>query len=140
MEKQEFVKIRKYLGKTQKQLAQLLGISIKAIHSFEQEWRNIPGYVERQVLFLLFANEAINRNHKACWVIKNCSMVIRQKCPAWEFQLGQLCWFINGTICQGKVQKNWSEKMKICRNCNVFTSTMPAILSSDIQLTPETAS
>jgi DNA-binding XRE family transcriptional regulator len=140
MEKQELVKFRKYLGKTQKQLAQLLGISLKAIHSFEQGWRNIPAYVERQVLFLLLANEALNRNYKACWVIKNCSMVIRQKCPAWEFQLGQLCWFINGTLCQGKVQKNWSEKMKICRNCNFFSSIMPVILSPDIHVTPETAS
>lgn len=139
MEKQELVKIRKYLGKTQKQLAQLLGLSLKAIHSYEQGWRNIPAYVERQALFLLLAKEALNRNDKACWVIKNCPMVIRQNCSAWEFQLGQLCWFINGTLCQGKVQKNWSEKMNICRNCNFFTSIMPVVLSPGIQLTPETA-
>jgi len=36
MEKQEFAEIRIHLGKTQKQLAQLLGISLKAITSFEQ--------------------------------------------------------------------------------------------------------
>jgi len=29
------------MGKTQKQLAQVLGISLKAIKNFEQGWRNI---------------------------------------------------------------------------------------------------
>ena len=36
MEKQELAEIRSHMGKTQKQLAQLLGISLKAIKSFEQ--------------------------------------------------------------------------------------------------------
>ena len=49
----EFSSIRAYLGKTQKELAQLLGTSLKAIQSFEQGWRRIPVHVERQVLFLL---------------------------------------------------------------------------------------
>jgi putative transcriptional regulator len=120
MEKQELANIRSHLEKTQKQLAQLLGISLKAIKSFEQGWRNIPAYIERQILFLLAANEALNKNNKPCWVINKCPMAIRKNCPAWELQVGQLCWFINGTICQGKVQKDWNEKMKICRKCKVF--------------------
>jgi len=42
MDKREFSQIRSGLEKTQDQLAQLLGISIKAVQSFEQGWRNIP--------------------------------------------------------------------------------------------------
>ena len=125
MEKQELANIRKHLGKTQKQLAQLLGISLKAIKSYEQGWRKIPPYIERQVLFLLATNEAINKKSKPCWVIKKCPTAIRQNCPAWQLQAGQLCWFINGTICQGKVQKDWCEKMKICRKCRVFKLMVP---------------
>ena len=53
MEKEEFSRIRRYLGKTQSQLAQLLGVSPKAIQSFEQGWRNIPVHTKRQVLFLM---------------------------------------------------------------------------------------
>jgi hypothetical protein len=34
-------------------MAQLLGTSIKAIHSYEQGWRTIPVHVERQLYFLL---------------------------------------------------------------------------------------
>jgi len=125
MEKQELVEIRTHLGKTQKQLAQLLGISLKTIKSFEQGWRNIPAYIERQVLFLLAADGVLNKNNKPCWVIKKCTLPIRRNCPAWELQVGQICWFINGTICEGKERKNWAEKMKICRKCKVFKSMIP---------------
>jgi len=125
VEKQELVEIRTHLGKTQKQLALLLGISLKAIKSFEQGWRNIPAYIERQVLFLLAAGEALNKKNKPCWVIKKCPLPIRRNCPAWELQVGQICWFINGTICEGKERKDWAEKMKICRKCKVFKSMIP---------------
>ena len=125
MEKQELAKIRHELVKTQKQLAQLLGISLKAIKSFEQGWRNIPAYVERQLFFLLAAKVALNKNNDPCWVVKKCPEAVRQNCPAWELQVGQLCWFINGTICQGNIQIGWNEKMEICRKCKVFKSMIP---------------
>ena len=41
MDKQEFSHLRKKLNKTQKQMAQLLGVSIKAVHSYEQGWRMV---------------------------------------------------------------------------------------------------
>ncbi len=131
MEKQELAKIRHELGKTQKQLAQLLGISLKAIKSFEQGWRNIPAYVERQLFFLLAAKVALNKNNEPCWVIKKCPKAVRQNCPAWELQAGQLCWFINGTICQGNIQIGWNEKMEICRKCKVFKLMIPFADSLD---------
>jgi DNA-binding XRE family transcriptional regulator len=86
MNRNEFKKYRKRLNKTQKQMAELLGTSLKAIHSYEQGWRTVPVHVERQV--------------------------------------GDLCWFINGTICDGISQKDWKEKMKICRSCEVFSSIL----------------
>jgi len=87
VEKEEFVESRTRLDKTQKEMSQLLGVSVKAIYSYEQGWRSIPTHVERQVFFLLS----------------------RKK--------GGL---VNGTICEGKPQKNWKEKMKICRECEVI--------------------
>lgn len=131
MEKHELAKIRSHLGKTQKQLAQLLGISLKAIKSFEQGWRNIPAYVERQLFLLLAAKVALYKNNEPCWVIKKCPEAVRENCPAWELQAGQLCWFINGEICQGNVQKSWNEKMQICRKCKVFKLMIPFADSLD---------
>ena len=116
----EFKSFREKLKKTQRQMAQLLGVSLKAVHSYEQGWRSIPASVERQVYFLASRKKAGAQNHKACWTVKKCSAQQRKQCPAWEFQAGDLCWFINGTICDGTVQNNWDDKMKICRSCKVF--------------------
>ena len=122
MNKQEFSQIRQHIGKTQNQMAQLLGISLKAVQSFEQEWRNIPVHIDRQMLFLLALKRSRNKKRKPCWEIRKCSMEIRRNCTAWEFQAGHFCWFINGTMCQGEVQESWQKKIKICQQCEVFNS------------------
>lgn len=124
MEKSEFKFFRKKLHKTQKQMAELLGTSLKAIHSYEQGWRNVPVHIERQVYFLLSRSAKKSKATKACWTIKKCSPEQKKRCPAWEFSSGDLCWFINGTVCEGTVQKDWKEKMKICRSCEVFSSML----------------
>ena len=124
MNKNEFKKYRQRLGKTQKQMSELLGTSLKAIHSYEQGWRTVPVHVERQLYFLIFGSEQKVRGKKPCWTIKKCSSEQRRQCPAWEFGSGDLCWLINGTVCEGMVQKNWQEKMKICKSCPVFSSIL----------------
>ena len=121
MNKDEFKHFRKKLNKTQIQMSQLLGTSIKAVHSYEQGWRTIPTAVQRQIFFLVSRMGETNKGKKSCWVIKKCPPERKKQCPAWEFQAGKLCWFINGTICEGEPQMDWSEKMKICRSCEVFS-------------------
>ena len=132
MHKKEFLAIRHNLGKTQVQMAQLLGTSLKAVQSFEQGWRNISVPIERQMLFLLAMKVAQNNRLKPCWEIDSCPMEKRQKCPAWEFQSGDLCWFINGTICHGQVQENWKEKIKKCRECDVLRSVLENLEQDEI--------
>jgi DNA-binding XRE family transcriptional regulator len=123
MGKKEFYRIRLILGKTQTQMAQLLGTSLRAVESYEQGWRKVPLHIERQVFFLLAMTKRRTQT-KPCWVSQDCPEDTRNRCPAWEFQCGDLCWFINGTMCRGKKQKNWESKMKICRNCNVFQNML----------------
>jgi DNA-binding transcriptional regulator YiaG len=123
MKKREFQRIRHHLDKTQKQMSELLGLSLKAVQSFEQGWRNIPVHVERQCLFLLAAQGARGAGKKpVCWTATECPAERRENCPAWEFQSGHLCWMINGTICHGTRQKSWRNKMKLCRQCDFFQS------------------
>lgn len=118
----ELQSIRQKLFKTQKQLSGLLGVSLKSVQSFEQGWRSIPPYVERQVLFFLALKIGPLGRFPLCWKVKHCSRQIRESCPAWEFKSGHLCWFINGTICHGKPLKNWSKKIIQCKTCEVFAS------------------
>ena len=122
-----FSRFRKKLNKTQKQMAQLLGTSIKAIHSYEQGWRTIPTHVERQLYFLLSRKVRCSGSPEACWEKRACPPEQREQCPAWEFSTGELCWFINGTICDGTVHGSWKEKMALCRTCGIFLSELEKI-------------
>ena len=120
MEKEEFIAARTKLDKTQKEMSQLLGVSVKAIYSYEQGWRSIPAHAERQVFFLLSRKRGGRKLGKPCWVIKKCAPKRRKQCPAHEYNAGRFCWLVNGTICECKAQKSWKEKMKICRECSVM--------------------
>ncbi len=124
MNSQEFHFFRQELQKTQKQMSELLGTSLKAVQSFEQGWRKVPVHIERQIFFLYCMKRRRAAKLRPCWEIRDCSPQTRETCPAWEFFVGDLCWFINGTVCRGKPQQSWSRKMEICRGCKVFTSNL----------------
>jgi len=120
LEKEEFVEARTRLDKTKNEMSQLLGVSVQAIYSYEQGYRFIPTHVERLVFFLLSSKKEGQKLPKHCWVVKKCPPKRRKECPAYEYNAGRFCWLVNGTICECKAQKNWKEKMKICRECEVM--------------------
>ncbi len=120
MDPDNFKAARTRLEKTQKEMAQLLGVSIKAIHSYEQGWRRIPHHVERQVLFLLSRVLDPDNTAQKCWDINQCPDSRQENCPAREFNAGDLCWFINGTRCSGQTHHTWADKMEACRICPAF--------------------
>ncbi|WP_028585717.1 helix-turn-helix domain-containing protein [Desulfogranum mediterraneum] len=123
MDREKFAEARTRLGKTQKALAELLGVSLKAVQSYEQGWRSIPTHVERQLYFLLVSQRGNGASRrKDCWTIKKCDC--KKECPAWEFQAGHLCWFLSGTRCECTADKNWKEKMNICRHCDILASLL----------------
>jgi DNA-binding XRE family transcriptional regulator len=125
LDKAEFSIIRKHLDKTQRQISELLGVSLKAVQSFEQGWRDVPVHVERQLFFLAAKISRPKTKPKCCWIATRCPQSTRRSCPAWEFRCGDLCWFINGTVCHGQIHSRWETKMKACRQCRVFQSQFP---------------
>lgn len=126
----EFATFRKKMKKSQRDMARLLGLSIKAIHSYEQGWRPIPGSAERQVLFLYSLHQDTRYRHKICWSIKQCPPEQKLQCPAWEFRCGHLCWFLSGTRCQGAGPRSWKEKIRLCRDCEVFRPLFEGVLEA----------
>lgn len=122
MNREKFVSYRKRLGLTQKALAQLLVVSIRTIHSYEQGFRNIPGTIARQLLFLVFQQKSPKGDTRPCWLLRSCPAERKKQCPAWKFKNGQLCWFLTGTLCEGQVSKTWEEKLRFCEKCEVFPS------------------
>jgi len=120
MDSKEFIDIRKKLEKTQKKLASLLGISLKAVCSYEQGWRTIPSHVERQLIFLLTKKYLPHQEINNCWDILNCPEEKKRQCPAWEFSSGDFCWFIGGTICDNTVHATWEKKIDVCKKCVIL--------------------
>lgn len=110
------------MNRTQKQLAELLGVSLKAIHSYEQGWRKIPLHIERQLWFLIYQKKNKKGNIQPCWERKSCEM--RDECPAWEFQCGDMCWFVCGTKCDCTRDIDVREKMEICRKCKILKTLL----------------
>ncbi|MGB3209526.1 MAG: helix-turn-helix domain-containing protein [Desulforhopalus sp.] len=130
MDSKEFIEIRKKLGKTQKEIASLLGISLKAVCSYEQGWRTIPGHAARQLIFLLAKKILPQDQTTNCWEIRNCPDEKKSQCPAWEYNSGDFCWFVNGTMCENTTHATWEKKIEICKKCVVmknFTEARPAL-------------
>lgn len=124
MDKDELLQIRKILEKTQTELCAILGVSVRTIRSYEQGTRSIPTHIERQLFFILSQQQETMTTGRLCWDVKKCPEEKRSDCPAWEFQCGALCWFINGTICQCSEMENWEEKMDVCRKCEVLRTIL----------------
>lgn len=122
MTKDEFYLARGKLGKTQKELAELLGISVRTVHSYEQGWRNIPEHTERYMFFLIINQKCRKKGIISCWDLKNCQD--RENCPAWEFESGHMCWYICGTLCDCTKDASNKTKMEICKRCEIFKNLL----------------
>ena len=118
LEISDFNNARKKLGKTQKEIADLLGIALKTVQCYEQGSRKIPAYIEREMLFLLSNQRGRFICSDPCWEIIECG--VKEQCPAWEFQTGHMCWFICGTLCTCTKGCTLEEKTKKCRSCEII--------------------
>lgn len=119
MDKVIFARARALLGKSQKELARLLGVSLKAVESYEQGWRNIPSNVERMVYFLLFKlNQEAFAPVAPCWTLTSCPEEARRDCVAHVAGEGHFCWFFTGGLCVSARASGEGERH--CYRCAVF--------------------
>jgi DNA-binding transcriptional regulator YiaG len=115
----EFARLRASLGKSQRELAELLGVSLKAVESYEQGWRNVPAHIERMLYFLLFKlNESEIEAEEPCWASLNCPEEKRSKCVAYVAKEGRFCWFFTGRLCASA--KSGDADDRGCYACSVF--------------------
>jgi transcriptional regulator with XRE-family HTH domain len=115
----EFSRLRGSLGKSQRELAELLGLSLKAVESYEQGWRNVPAHVERLLYFLLFKlNEGEIEAEDPCWKSTGCPDERRSKCVAFVAKEGRFCWFFTGRLCASAASGEADSQS--CYSCAVF--------------------
>jgi len=119
--------VRKTLGKSQSELATLLGLSTRAVQSYEQGWRATPPYVQKLADLLLYLEWRKNNPKPApCWTMRKCSRNKRSGCPAYQYKAGDLCWLITGDYCHGEKLDSWEEKLAECTSCPVMKRWLPA--------------
>jgi DNA-binding transcriptional regulator YiaG len=115
MSSAEFSRLRALLGKSQRELAELLGLSLKAVESYEQGWRKVPAHVEKVLYFLLLKIEGKGvEGGAACWEIQDCPPTRRSSCVAYLAGEGRFCWFFTGRLCA-------RSKAGGCASCRVFS-------------------
>jgi two-component system NtrC family sensor kinase len=56
-----------------------------------------------------------------CWKYMQCGRDVNDelKCPAYP-HFGQVCWAVAGTLCAGKIQGTFAQKIDNCRNCKFY--------------------
>lgn len=110
---------RRCKGKSQRKLVELLGLSLKAVESYEQGWRSVPSNVERMLYFLLFKlNQKAFEAEFPCWEATSCPEERRGHCVAYVAQEGYFCWFFTGGLCASA--KALGEGERHCYGCTVF--------------------
>ena len=110
--------IRRELGLSQSELAGLLGMSSRAVQSYEQGWRRPSPAVQRLLLLLLIAERrGESFPTHCCWKVTDCPAEVVERCVAYRSRQGHLCWFLTGTLCAGQPTKTWVEKWRTCRRC-----------------------
>lgn len=93
-------RIRDILKRTQGELASALGVSEKAVQSYEQGWRKVPARVMIQLFVLLALYRKQTMDDIPCWEIRKCPPAQRDVCASFTVGRGQFCWMIGAKTCR----------------------------------------
>lgn len=111
-------KIRGILDRTQAELASALGVSEKAVQSYEQGWRDVPVRVMIQLFVLLALYRKQTMDDVPCWEIRKCLPAMRESCASFTVGRGQFCWLIGTKNCRPPILDG-PEPLLPCMACPV---------------------
>lgn len=102
-------------------MARLLGISVRAVQSYEQGWRPLPPYVQKLAGMLLFLSRNGDEHLPPCWEVNGCGEEQKSRCFAYKHGIGRLCWMATGNWHQAdNLLADWRSKLARCRECEVM--------------------
>ncbi|MCP4352098.1 MAG: hypothetical protein GY795_42080 [Desulfobacterales bacterium] len=65
--------------------------------------------------------EKIVQNEIPCWTFKKCPEDTKVTCPAFTNKKGKVCWLERGTLCGGKRQGCFIDKLsEVCEECDFY--------------------
>jgi DNA-binding XRE family transcriptional regulator len=115
--------VRKSLGKTQEEFSQLLGLSIRALQSYEQGWREVPVHVQKLAAMILYLDwRKENGRPEPCWKVRKCSREAKSHCNVNQFKAADVCWMV-GTECPAEGDEDAKFRTQCCK-CTVLRKVL----------------
>ena len=115
--------VRGGLGLSQSQLADLLGVSSRAIQSYEQGWRDVPWTISAQMMTVLALHRGHTDQGTPCWKLTGCPDERRIGCSAFKVGHGRFCWLLAGRSC-GPMKSAGRANGLPCAHCVVFRNLL----------------
>lgn len=84
---------------TQIEFAEVLGVSARAVQSYEQGWRVIPPSTLLHLFALLASVRRKDVGDVPCWVLTGCPESKRGACRSHRLNGGLFCWLVAGHAC-----------------------------------------
>ncbi len=113
--------LRTELKLSQRDMAELLGVSTKSIQSYEQGWRKVTPHIEQMLLLHAILHRGPDlKREPPCWQQTKCDPTIRSSCPAVSMSGPGFCWLVTGTYCHGERTGSWQAKRRRCLACVVL--------------------
>jgi DNA-binding XRE family transcriptional regulator len=133
MEPQLLKRVRRRLHMTQAGLAKRMGISAKAVQSYEQGWRRLPAPLASHVLLLLALHREQNLRHRPCWKVRACPEKTRVQCPSFKVSGGRYCWLVSGRMCAGRSSDDGVQLSSRCVQCPVVERLLQCRLDREMR-------
>jgi DNA-binding XRE family transcriptional regulator len=111
--------IRSRLGLSQSELARSLGLSPRAVQSYEQGWRTVPRPIATHLMTLLALHLGHPDQAAPCWTLTGCPEERRAKCPSAIVGKGRFCWLLSGGSCGSRPAAGCAGALP-CTECIVF--------------------
>ncbi len=118
-------RLRRVLGVTQTELADVLGISAKAVQSYEQGWRDTPLRIVKQMVTLVAMRKGDAVKRKPCWEVRSCDPSAVETCPSNTITQGRYCWLVASKAC-AEYHGDEDKTVLGCLSCDVVKQFLEA--------------
>ena len=94
-----FHRLRETMGWSRAETAAILGLSRKAVESYELGWRKVPARVWKQALTVAAIQRKYPMGTKPCWELTRCHERVSKNCLCRKLTDGRFCWMTVTQCC-----------------------------------------